>query len=458
MSKPKNAVWRFFASVKLALVTLIVLAAVSIIGTLIKQGQPPTFYVEEYGQGLARVFEQLNLTEMYSAWWFIALLCLFAVNLLVCSIERLPGVWRRITNDGLDIDPGQLEKMESTLRVDTRLAVNAAAERVRAILAGAGWKKLGQADRNGSILFAGQKGAWTRLGVYIVHLSIMIILIGAIIGSLFGYQAYVFIPEGTSSSNIYLRKDKQPVPLGYDLRSEWFEKTFYPNGMIKQYRTELTVLDQDLAEPYRKIVFVNEPLTYQGHTFYVGDAFPMDEYFVVIRNLETGAEQAFRVPPERDVAWQGTPVSFRILELDRNEEGIARRAKVRFGPEPLADNEGFWINDKATVTIRQQDGEYSFTYRQLYSTLLLVTKDPGVLTVYFGFCLMVVGLAVSFFMSHRRIWVHIAPHGKSGAQILVGGGSNKNKPGFARRFEDLVNLLQQEQDGTFKPPDRKKRS
>ena len=56
MAKTKNTVWRFFASVKLALATLIILASASIIGTLIKQGQPADYYVEEYGRGLASLF------------------------------------------------------------------------------------------------------------------------------------------------------------------------------------------------------------------------------------------------------------------------------------------------------------------------------------------------------------------------------------------------------------------
>ncbi|MEJ2691269.1 MAG: cytochrome c biogenesis protein ResB [Deltaproteobacteria bacterium] len=99
MPKTKNGIWRFFASVKLALTVLILLAAVSIIGTLIKQGQEPSYYVQEYGTNLARFFQALDITNMYRSWWFSALLCLFAVNLIVCSIERfLP---RRELGQGL---------------------------------------------------------------------------------------------------------------------------------------------------------------------------------------------------------------------------------------------------------------------------------------------------------------------------------------------------------------------
>jgi len=455
MSKTKNTVWRFFASVKLALATLIILACASIIGTLIKQGQPASYYVEEYGQSLARLFQQLNLTDMYNAWWFVALLCLFAINLIVCSIERLPGVWRQMKADNLDIEPRQMESMGCTYRTETNLAASAATERLQLIMNNAGWKNPRQVNRDDSTLFAAQKGAWTRLGVYIVHLSILVVLAGAIIGSAFGFQAYVFIPEGKRTSNIYLRKDKQPVPLDFELQCDRFEIAYYPNGMIKQYRTDLTVIDPERSTPYQKSVIVNDPLTYQGLSFYVGDGFPMDEYYVVIRDQISGIEQPFRALPETDISWQEKNVVFRIEALERDEDGAALRAKINFRSGSTSEPSIFWIEDNGTVTIRQPGEAYTFSYRKLYSTLLLVTKDPGVTTVYFGFCMMVIGLAISFFMSHRRIWMHIAPNGKAGTRILVSGSSNKHKPGFARHFEELVTIIQQ--DASLSPRNKKKK-
>ena len=113
MPNPKNVIWRFFASVKLALVILIVLAVASIIGTLIEQGRDQAHYIQAYGQGLAQLMEALDLTDMYRSWWYIALLSLFAANLVVCTIERLPGVWRTVTLDNLAIDPEQLTSKSS---------------------------------------------------------------------------------------------------------------------------------------------------------------------------------------------------------------------------------------------------------------------------------------------------------------------------------------------------------
>ena len=184
MPKKTNAVWRFFASVKLALITLFLLAATSIFGTLIKQGQAPAYYVQEYGPKLARLFEKLGLTSMYGSWWYLTILGLFAINLLVCSLQRLPGVWRAMTQDNLAIDPGQLEMMRFTHQTVAAPAPDDAEGRIRRLLAGAGWKKPGRAERDGMVLLFAQKGGWSRLGVYVVHLSILVILLGVLVGTL----------------------------------------------------------------------------------------------------------------------------------------------------------------------------------------------------------------------------------------------------------------------------------
>jgi cytochrome c biogenesis protein len=167
----------------------------------------------------------------------------------------------------------------------------------------------------------------------------------------------------------------------------------------------------------------------------------MDAFFIVVRNQKTGMEQAFRVPPEQDVAWQGTDVSFRIEELRKDQDGAVDEAKIRFMTEGADEPSLFWMQDKTTTIVQQIGGDLSFSFRQLYSTLFLVTRDPGVWIVYSGFMLIIAGLAVSFFLSHRRIWVYISPKGKRGSRILVCGVANKHKPVFERKFQKIVSLI-----------------
>lgn len=442
MPKEKKRLWRFFASVKFALTILIILAVISILGTLIKQGQEPSYYVQVYGENVSRIFEVLGITEMYRSWWFTTLLCLFAFNLIVCSLDRLPRVYHLVTMDNLRIDPRQLDKKSSTHCIDTVLEAAAVAEKLPGILSGAGWKNPRHLDRQGTILFFAQKGAWSRFGVYFVHLSILVIMLGAIIGTAFGLKAYVYLPEGMGTKKVFLEKNQAPVPLGFEVLCNRLERTFYPNGMLKQPRLDLTVLDPDHKTTFRQSTIINAPLRYRGFSFYLINSYPMGEFSVEISNRTTGSRQIFRVAPKRNVTWQGTDVSFQIVDYERNKEGAVSQAKIRFSDGAATKPYVFWIKNKGTEDIRQGGEDYTISIRQLYSTLLLVNKDPGVLFVYAGCILMVLGLAIVFFFSHGRIWLRITPEEKQqGSQILVSGTSNKNKPAFERRFQQVVDQI-----------------
>ena len=109
--KHDNIVWNFFSSVKLALFTLGCLSITSIFGTLIPQKESFDYYVQKYGVETANFLQLFDLTNMYTAWWFLLLLGLLSANLIVCSIERFPVVWRQIHKDNLDIPIEKLKKL-----------------------------------------------------------------------------------------------------------------------------------------------------------------------------------------------------------------------------------------------------------------------------------------------------------------------------------------------------------
>jgi cytochrome c biogenesis protein len=79
-------------------------------------------------------------------------------------------------------------------------------------------------------------------------------------------------------------------------------------------------------------------------------------------------------------------------------------------------------------------------------TGLQVRKDPGVLVVYLGCIIMAIGLYITFFMSHRRIWVHVADE-RGAIKIRVGASAHRNRAAFERKIEKLVGLLSAGQKG-----------
>ena len=176
----------------------------------------------------------------------------------------------------------------------------------------------------------------------------------------------------------------------------------------------------------------------------MGDSYPLKEFLVSIKNQQTGLEQEFRVPAEQDIAWPGTNASFRIEELEQDKDGAVSQAKIRFSAGTKAEPSVFWIKNQGNATIPGPGNDFTLSFRQLSSVLLLIKKDPGIPIVYAGCLLMMVGLVISFFMSHQRLWVQIAARTGQGSQILLSGTTNKHQGSFEQRFETLAGGLSKE--------------
>jgi len=56
-----------------------------------------------------------------------------------------------------------------------------------------------------------ESGRWTRIGVYIVHSSILLLLVGALIGSFFGFKANMQLDEGATSDTAFMVKKRLPI-------------------------------------------------------------------------------------------------------------------------------------------------------------------------------------------------------------------------------------------------------
>jgi len=92
----KNPIWKLFVSIRLTVVLLLSLAVTSIIGTLVPQNASAEAYFHKYGAFLYRLFDILNIFDMYHSWWFQLLLLLLICNIIACSIDRLTSTWKLI--------------------------------------------------------------------------------------------------------------------------------------------------------------------------------------------------------------------------------------------------------------------------------------------------------------------------------------------------------------------------
>src|SRR4030043_1447328 len=109
-----------FRSVKLTIFLFILLAILSIFGTLITQNATRSEYIQRYGLGLYEVLNFFNLFDMYHSWWFGTILLLLVINLIACSINRLPGVLSQISRTRTGLEDSMLKALPYVDRIQIR--------------------------------------------------------------------------------------------------------------------------------------------------------------------------------------------------------------------------------------------------------------------------------------------------------------------------------------------------
>lgn len=440
--------WDFFCSLKLTIFLLITLALTSIIGTVVPQGQLPPQYVEQISALKLQIYTALGFFDMYHSWWFVTLLYMMSLNLVCCSIKRLPHVFKFVTEPVLTLD--EATRKSYAIKMDCSFSVPAdiVKKRVADFLAAEVAKPV-VTDLAGEQQLFAQKNPWSRLGVYVVHSSILVIFIGAIIGSLFGFNGFVSIIEGSSVSSIEGRNGKK-IPLGFALRCEQFSATFYDTGVPKEFKSILTVLEngQPVKDYTNARIVVNDPLHYKGITFYQSSYGNAGNYSFILTDQNGKNSTMLTVAADSGA----TLPDGSVLRVAQATDDISPFEQGRSGPaaaveliSPNGSVEKFIIYAKhpdLNVKHAKEHGwrqiiHYKGAEEKMY-TGLQVAKDPGVWFVWLGCALMVIGLYIAFFMSHKRIWVVV----KKG-HVFMYGNINKNQAAFENEFEQLSEKLKE---------------
>jgi len=519
-----DRVWDLLASVKLAVINFAAIAGTSIVGTIIEQDatreQNLDVLAKFVGDSMAPqaydFFNALGFMDMYRSWWFIGLLMLFSVNLIICSIDRIPPAWRAAREKMKPLTDEQF----TSFPVKRQIIMDGTPEENRGLITTAmrtaGFSKPGGVDvQDGYQLFSSKHGS-ARLGVYVVHISILIIMIGAVAGVLFGFKGHVSLVEGESTAVAYKRggyastQEQQEVantllqsggnvsvaveqlarkyqrtpesilrrirdigidPLGFVLKCDSSGVDFYPQSFSpKEYWSDLSVLDSRGNPVVRKRIEVNDPLKRNGFTFYqsnhgvqgralrqdtTGTTFfgpyePMDHpdfiFEVVPRggvspmNVSAKFEQPFEIPGSKATAvvksyvptWGGSQqqqysMSNLVVELEVSdpEQGVySYMVPQRSKQSPMRDGTRMTVKDIWGV-------EY---------TGLSVRRDPGVGLVYLGCMIMAIGLYMTFFMSHRRLWMQASSAGER-TTLKIAGTAHKHREAFEHRVEKAIGLL-----------------
>jgi cytochrome c biogenesis protein len=485
-SPATHAVMGFLSSVKLAVILLILLALVSIIGTVLAQGDSSQdnvrfftdslwgFYnkfgfidansadsIAKYqdsarrgGLGLYGFSKAVGFDRLYSTWYFNLMLGLLSLNLVVCSLKHWPHTWRFFRH------PKKVLEGEGSdgipLHRQLNLSGDPAASAVKAaeVLAARGYRAE-RSEKDGVVNLFSQKGLWGRLGVYVTHAAILVIFLGGWIGLQYGKKGYMNIEEGTSNGTVAGRGDIGPWKLPFALRCDDFEVTYYEGtGRPKAYTSKLTVIENG-REVKTKSIVVNDPLVWRGIFFYqssYGETGKAGKLKIHVAAKNGSKHGDYQAPIQGDVSIPEFGMKLKVLQfapdfamengqvVNKSNQVNNPAAAVQVSlPDGRVMSTWLFQNYPKFTSLSAVDFDMTLAgYQGVQYTGLQVTYDPGVNVIWLGCFLMMVGIFMAFFMPHRRVWVKIVPKGNKGGTVWVAGSTNKNRASFEEEFEAVA--------------------
>ena len=260
-------VWSFFISLKLTITILIIISITSIVGTIIPQNETAAVYLRFYKPSTYKLIHLLDIDNMYHSWWFIALLTLFTLNLICCSLNRFPAFWRMMTKKEKDLDEQLLQTLPLKKTQRLKSFDHQAWEMIISTVKKHLPVKTAALSPSGTYRLFAEGGKFSRLGFYITHFGIVFIIIGGILGNL-GYQGYMQVVEGSANDTMVLRGTTREKKLDFSIRCDDFQVTFYEGGQRpKDFTSDLAIIDGG-KEVKKKRIEVNDPLQYKGVWIY----------------------------------------------------------------------------------------------------------------------------------------------------------------------------------------------
>jgi hypothetical protein len=340
---------------------LVALAAMSFLGVMIGQKLPADAYVERYGQVFGTFIHRSGLSDIFTSWFFLLFAAVLAVSLVACSLGRL--------------------------------------------------KRLAS---------AGGRGRLSRVGSLLLHISMVVILAGAVVTAVFGfrYAAPVYLAAG----------DEMLVEEGgFTVRVDAATTEFTNTGMVAEYYSNVIVIE-DREEVLSHRIEVNKPLIHNGVGLYQHEMFPSatsvrEVLFGIIIRTNDGELplSTVGVPFNEEFALPGTAIKLKVLEFlaDFTYDIETRTASllsighrnpavlVRISENDIVVDE-IWVF--ADVQTHRSDAGlpcrlFLYDYLPDYErgiTRFELSRQPGTPLLFAGFAAMSIGLFLTFWTKPVR--------------------------------------------------------
>ncbi len=427
---PFTRLVRLLSSIRLAMALILGIALVVLVGTVVDQVPPvmraePTAYARwldvergKYGSW-TDLLQRLDLFNVFHSALFRGLIGLLAVSILVCTMRRWRSVWTLTFHTRVRMTETFLSHAKFHDTMDAGMPVAQAAEQVRRSLSRARYRVRTEADGTSVAVFA-EKNRFSRFGTFFTHLGLILVLVGAIAGGVWGFKDPRFVVAEGSTKDV-------GQGTGLSLRLDRFTADYYPDGRLKAYLSDMTVL-KDGKVVKQATVGVNSPLHYGGiafHESYYGPAAVLKVVDSTGKVLFEGGvpltlKTADGLRPEGSFALpEQNLVVYVIGPMNGQADSLVPPGEIRldfYQDYIRVARPGNIVQGQATAI-----GDMTFTFeREGAFTGMQVVKDPAVNLIWVAGGLMIVGMVMLFYLPPRRLWALCKTKADGGTEVLLG--------------------------------------
>ncbi len=453
-------IWQTLSSIKTGVVLIILVVIFSAAGTVILQ-RPMTDADDmqrAYSPAMLRFLDVTGLTDVFHTRWFVALLILVSLCIIAASVQRFPNAWRFFARPYKSPDESFRKALPTHAQIlvpDEEQGLSAAERAFRHL-----GMKTERIVRTNSFSLFSERSRISEMAVYMVHASLLLIFLGFIVDSLYGWRGFLMLTPGTTSNQIEL-KDGTQRTIPFSIRCDGTGEETYADGSPKRWWSKLAVVDGG-REVSRKEIVVNDPLVYQGLRFYqasYGRTGKLDRLILnaIPANGTKGAPQEISLALNQTVALD-TDTSVQLVEFI--PDFVVQDGRVYARSKDIANPAVHMIvtskkaNTSVNVWLPEIPGiaenvssPYTFDPKDLKTgifTGLQVSHEPGQWAVWAGVVLMAIGLTFVFYVVHMRFWVVPVLDARGRTMLWIGGTANRNRDAFEIKFKNVVEKIQKE--------------
>ena len=419
----RQNIFRSIADLRFAIFILLMIASFSVIGTVIEQDQSIETYKLNYpltnpvfGFLSWDIIIKFGFDHVYKTWWFIALILLFGISLLTCTIlQQFPSlkIARRC-------------QFFRTTQQFCRLNISTKLEHLSFS------QLLFKIKENNYSIFQQKniiycyKGLIGRIAPIIVHFSMIIILIGTIVGSIGGFKAQEIIPktETFHIQNVLNNGQFTLIPK-VSIRINDFWITYTKQSTVQQFYSDISILNVNGNEVDRQTIFVNSPARSNGINYYQTD------WNLLGLRIQTNNSAILQYPlinlnPGQEKVWltwipTTTTLTSGIIVLIDNLQGYCS----------IYNEFGQFLGNLELNEIFADNFPISLI-DIISSTGLQIKTDPGIPIIYTGFFFLMLSTLISY-ITYSQIWIV-----QDKNKIFMGGNTTRATFDFELEFFKLI--------------------